>query len=225
MTKTEIFDLLEKNKNEKYIQRHKEQSLGMNTFGLGMTACRKIAKQCGRNHTLAMELWKEPYIETKLIASMIADPKEISDSEIEEMFLNTHYWLLSHSLANNLVSKYKGINRLFEKWYDSKNDSLQRAAYLLLYEIAKKEKNPEIEKYKSYIDSIRKNIQKADNFTKDAMNDALIALGSNSKELNDYAIKAAEEIGIVEVDYGDNSCQALNAAMHLKSKRIQDKLH
>lgn len=221
----DVIKLLEENKNEKYIQKHIDESGGrLKSFGLGMTATKKIAKQIGKNHQLAIELWEESYIETKLISTMIDEPKKVDNKQLEKQMLEADYWIISHSLSNNLISKYKNINELIENWFNSKNNNLRRGAYLLIYEISKKDKNASIIKYKKYLDDIEKNIQSEENFTKDAMNNALIMIGSKTKDLNEYALKIADSIGKIEVDYGDNSCMALDAKKHLLSKRIQDKL-
>ena len=67
-------------------------------------------------------------------------------------------------------------------------------------------------------------LHEEENFVKDAMNNALIMIGSRSKALNERAISVAKFIGKVEVDYGDNSCQAMDGVKHLNSDRIQSKL-
>lgn len=224
MNINDVLNILNKNKNEKYIQKHSNESGGLKSFGLGITKTKKIAREIGKNHKLAVELWKEPIIEMKLLATMIDNPKEADDEQIEKMMIESDYWIISHSLANNLISKYKNINRLFEKWINSKNKNLERGAYLILYEIAKKDKSPDINNYKFLIDKIESQIHNAENFVKDAMNNALIAIGSINRELNEYALNAAKKIGVIEVDYGDNSCQALDAFKHLSSKRIKEKI-
>lgn len=225
MTVTEVLQILEKNKNDKYIEKNSNDSqIKYKSFGLGIGQIKNIAKEIGKNHKLATELWDEPYIETKILSSLISDPKLIDNDKIEEMMLSADYWIISHSLVSNLISKFKDKEKLFEKWYNSENERLLRGAYLLLYEIAKKDKNPGTEYYKTLIDTIENELQSSENYLKDAMNNALIMIGSLNKELNGYALKAAKNIGEVIVDYGDNSCQALSAEKHLSSKRIQDKI-
>ena len=52
-----------------------------------------------------------------------------------------------------------------------------------------------------------------------------MAIGLRNVALNKRALKAAKKIGKVEVDYGDNSCQAVDVIKHLTSDRIKEKFN
>jgi 3-methyladenine DNA glycosylase AlkD len=59
---------------------------GMATFGIAsesslgvsMPDLRTMAKSLGRNHALALELWRMPLRETRILASLIADPQQMT---------------------------------------------------------------------------------------------------------------------------------------------------
>ncbi|MFH1198320.1 MAG: hypothetical protein V1720_21640 [bacterium] len=95
---------------------------------------------------------------------------------------------------------------------------------MLLYHIAKDDKEMKDEYFLKYISKIENEIRSEENFVKDAMNMSLFMMGQRNKVLNKSAIEAAKKIGQIEVDYGDNSCQALNVLKHLTSERVQKKL-
>jgi hypothetical protein len=77
--------------------------------------------------------------------------------------------------------------------------------------------------FQPILDAIEKSLQSEENFVKDAMNNALFMIGRRSKSLNMCALEVANNIGQVEVDYGDNSCQPVNCVKHLSRERIQQK--
>ena len=56
------------------------------------------------------------------------------------------------------------------------------------------------------------------------MNNALFTIGKRNLELNQLALKVAQKIGKVEVDYGDNSCQAIDCIRNLNTPYLQNKL-
>jgi len=61
MTKTQVLALLRENRNERGIANWKKRGAKngkLKSFGIGLTQLRKLAKQVGRNHTLARQLWK-----------------------------------------------------------------------------------------------------------------------------------------------------------------------
>lgn len=58
MTKKDVLQLLEKNKNARGLEHWKRSGdKNMKSFGLGLTQVRQLAKKVGRDHKLALDLW------------------------------------------------------------------------------------------------------------------------------------------------------------------------
>ena len=60
MNKPEVLCLLKENENEKGIKNWNEMEFDKcqyESFGIGLTVLRKLAKQIGKDHVLAQELW------------------------------------------------------------------------------------------------------------------------------------------------------------------------
>ena len=70
---------------------------------------------------------------------------------------------------------------------------------------------------------IKRKIQLEENYVKDAMNNALFAIGQHSKEMNALCISIAGDVGRISVYYGDNSCEAVDVIKHLTSERMKKK--
>jgi 3-methyladenine DNA glycosylase AlkD len=79
------------------------------------------------------------------------------------------------------------------------------------------------EYFEPYLEMIEKNLLAEENFVKDAMNTALMAIGSHSKWLNSRAVEIAGKLGKIEVDYGDNSCVVPDALKHLTAEKTLEK--
>ena len=57
------------------------------------------------------------------------------------------------------------------------------------------------------------------------MGGALMGIGKRNKKLNKAAIRAAESIGPIDIDCGeDGSCEPLNVLKHLTSDYLKQKL-
>ena len=56
------------------------------------------------------------------------------------------------------------------------------------------------------------------------MNGSMLSIGKRNPYLHGKTLAVARAIGPVEVDYGDNSCQALDIVKHLTSDRLLKKL-
>jgi 3-methyladenine DNA glycosylase AlkD len=224
MTKKDILNYLEENKNERGIQHWRKEGVsGMSSVGIGVTLLKSFAKKVGKNNKLALELWNEPIFESKILATLVDDPKIITREQINKQVKDLNFWMLSHAYCNYLLPKYPGIQKLAEDWINCNNDLERRCGFLLYYQIAKSNKNLPDEYFFPLIERIEKELQLEENFVKDVMNNALWGIGMRSKILNDRCIKAANKIGKVKVNYGHNSCEAINVTIHLTSERTQKK--
>lgn len=224
MTKEEVLQLLETNKDERGIKHWNRLRFGnLSSYGIGLTRLKKLAKQIGRDHQLALELWELPIYDAKILATIIDNPREITEDQVNRQIRETGFWLLCHSYCSNLLAKTSFVQKKAEEWAVSKDDLLRRCGYQMLCHIAKDNKSLDNAYFQPYLKVIEKTIQSEENFVKDAMNNALWMIGQRSKPLNARAIEIAKKIGKIEVDYGDNSCQAIDVLKHLTGERVQQK--
>jgi|SRR3989337_829386 len=63
-----------------------------NTYGVSIPNLRKMAKHVGTNHTLAQQLWKSRIHEARIIASMIDDPKMVTEEQFENWVKDIGSW-------------------------------------------------------------------------------------------------------------------------------------
>ena len=78
MTKTQVMKLLRENQNERGIAHWKKRgSKKVKSFGIGLTQLRKLAKQIGRDHKLAMQLWNSDVYDAKVVAFDKMTGKEV----------------------------------------------------------------------------------------------------------------------------------------------------
>ncbi len=100
MTKTQLTALLKENQNERGLANWKKEPGTLKSFGIGLTQLRKLAKQFGRDHKLAQQLWKSDIYDAKVIGLLIDDPKQLSRELAEEQVEGLQGGLLSHVFAS-----------------------------------------------------------------------------------------------------------------------------
>jgi len=103
MTKTQVLSLLKENRNERGMAHWKKPGTktgNLKSFGIGLTQLRKLAKQVGRDHKLAQQLWKSDIYDAKVIGLLIDDPKQLSREQAEEQVDELDAGLLSHVFAS-----------------------------------------------------------------------------------------------------------------------------
>lgn len=225
MTLQEVLSLLEENKNERGIESFKKLSGGKGkSYGLGLTQLKKLAKKVGRNHDLAIELWQQDIYDCKAMACLIDEPKKVTREQIEKTLADSKNWMLSHVFVQNVLSKVPYHLDLFNEWHTSKDEIKRRSAYGMLYYIAQSNKTLEDSFFEEQLDIIEKNLQQEENYVRDTMNNAVWLIGQRNKKLNARALEVTQNVGKVYVDYGDNSCEAIDCVKHLTSDRIKKKV-
>ena len=231
MTKTQVLALLKENRNERGIANWRKlgaKTANLKSFGIGLTQLRKLAKQIGRDHELARKLWNSDIYDAKVIGLLIDDPKRLSREQSEEQVDRLAGGMLTHVFAScgATLAKTPFAFELARDWVDSKDDVRRRCGYSLLYELSKKNPKGMDDAYLlGRIDHIQESIHSEEMWVREAMNTALMGIGKRNKRLNQAAIRAAKEIGPVDIDYGaDNSCEPLDVIKHLTSDYIKEKL-
>lgn len=227
MTKTQVIKLLEEHRNERGITHWKKENSNLKSFGLGLTQQRKIAKQIGRDHKLAQQLWKSSIYDAKIIALLIDDPKLITIEQAEKQVEELGEGLFTHVFAScdATLAKTPFAFELANEWTNSKSDIRRRCGYKLLYELSKKNTKGMDEVYLlNCINHIQTSIHNEEMWVREAMAQAMIGIGKRSQKLNRAAIRAAKAIGQIDVDYGDdNSCQPPDILKHLTSEYVRQK--
>ncbi len=228
MTKTQVLALLKENRNERGIAHWKKKPRRLKSFGIGLTQLRKLAKQVGRDHKLAQQLWKSDIYDVKIVGLLIDDPKQLSREQAEEQVDELQGGMLSHVFAScdATLAKTPFAFELACDWVENKDDMRRRCGYALLYELSKKNPKGMDDAYLlGRIDHIQHAIGGEEMWVREAMAGALMGIGKRNKKLNKAAIRAAKAIGPVDVDYGnDNSCEPLDVLKHLTSDYLKKKL-
>lgn len=227
MTRKDVISLLKANANERGIAAWKrmDPSHGAWTsYGIGLTVLKKLAKQIGRDHNLALQLWEEKNCECKVMSTLIEDHSEVTEEQVERQVSEVGYWLMAHSYCQSLMSGVPFRRAKCEEWIKSRDHVRRRCGYLVLAGLAGSDKSLPESYFEPYLVTIEKDLQSEENFVRDAMNNALYAIGCRSRALHKRALAIAKKIGRVEVDYGDNSCQAVDVVKHLSSDRVKAKV-
>src|SRR5690348_12432773 len=74
-------------------------------LGVSIPQLREVAKQAGTNHELAQKLWKTGIHEARILASMIDDPKKVSEDQMERWATDFDSWDVVDGCCGNLFDK------------------------------------------------------------------------------------------------------------------------
>src|SRR5262245_41163466 len=83
MTINEALDELKALGSEQTRKTYQRHGVGENLFGVSFANLRKLQKKIKVDHELARQLWATGNHEARLLATMIADPRQAGDALLE----------------------------------------------------------------------------------------------------------------------------------------------
>jgi 3-methyladenine DNA glycosylase AlkD len=191
-------------------------------YGLSAPVMRKVAKEIGRNHALALELWQAGQPEARHIACMIADPEGLTSATADRWARDLDSWDICDNFAYALMSYTPMRWAKPAVWARSKREFVRRAAFALIAGVAVHDKAAPDAAFTPMLDLIAAAADDDRNFVKKAVNWALRQIGKRNRALNRAAIAAAMEIQ--RMDSRAARWTAADALRELRSEAVQSRL-
>lgn len=163
-------------------------------MGLSVPQMRKLAKQIGVNHSLALQLWKTKIHEAQHIATMITDPKRVTEKLMEQWLKDLNSWDLVDGTCSNVFRKTALAYAKVKEWSTRKKEFEKRAAFSLIAYLAVHDKKEADKPFEDFLEIIKRESDDERNFVKKAINWALRQIGKRNVRLCKKAIKTAKEI-------------------------------
>lgn len=229
MTANDVLTLLESNADprgqEHWNRRYANSPL--RCLGIGLTRLRKLAKDIGRDHALAGELWTSDVYEARVMALLVDDPRRITREQAERQVDQLAGGLLAHvfSSCDAALAKVTFAGELAEAWTRSDDPVRKRCGYGLVYELSKSRGKgaPVDDDYARWLARIDAEWRKVDVDTVLAMGGALLGVGKRSGALNAEALRLARAIGPIDWD-PTGACEPFEVVKHLDNDRLRAKL-
>lgn len=198
--------------NRKVYARHGVQRP---MFGVSYANLNRLVKQIKTDQALAEELWATGNHDARVLAAMIADPAKFDNALAESWVKDLDNTMIADAF-NGPLRKSKLAQRKAAKWTKSKQEWIGRAGWNLVAGLALYDEQLPDEYFAAYLAEIERSIHSRPNRTRDAMNNALIAIGVRSPKLTRLALSVAKRVGKVEVDHGDTHCKTPDAASYIE---------
>ncbi len=192
-------------------------------YGVSIPELRHLAKETGKDHKLALMLWDKGYRETMILASMVDDPKQVTEKQMEGWVSDFDYWELCDQCCMNLFQKTPHSYRKAIEWSSRKEEFVKRSGFVLMARMAVADKKANDSVFEDFLPIIERESKDARNFVKKAVNWALRQIGKRNIELNKKAIEVSQRLT------GSNLASArwigTDALKELTSEAVQKRLH
>jgi 3-methyladenine DNA glycosylase AlkD len=191
-------------------------------LGVSVPDMRKLAKEIGRDHELALGLWRTGIAEARILAAMIDDPDKLTEEQMEDWVEGINSWDVCDQVCMNLFEKNQLAWKKIVDWSEREEEFVKRTAFSLIACLAWHDKKVSDARFIELLPVIIRGATDERNFVKKAINWALRNIGKRNIKLNEAAINAAKEIQ--RLDSKAARWIASDALRELQSEAIQTRL-
>ena len=191
-------------------------------LGVSVPDMRKLAKELGKDHELALALWNTGIAEARIVASMVGVPAKLTEGQMEDWVKDFNSWDVCDQVCMNLFDKTPLAWKKVIDWSTREEEFVKRAAFALIACLAWHDKSTGDEKFIELLPVIKQAATDERNFVKKAVNWALRHIGKRNLELNKAALRAAEEIR--QIDSKSARWIASDAIRELESDAVRKRL-
>lgn len=188
-------------------------------LGVRIPVLRNLAKKIGKNHQLALALWKTKIHEARILATMIEEPKKVTLKQINHWLKDFNSWDLCDQCCMNLFDKLPNAFQKAKEWVKREREFERRAGFALMASLAFHDKKAKDEEFLKFFPLIKKYSIDNRNFVKKAISWALRQIGKRNKKIQKKAIKLAKEIQ--KIDSKSSKWIASSVLSELTKKQIK----
>ncbi len=188
-------------------------------FGVKVPVLRALAKEAGRDHDLAQQLWSYPSRETRVLATMIDHWKWVNEAQMERWAADFDSWELCDQACGNLFVHTPFAYAKAKEWSERSEAFVKRAGFVLMADLAHRGRKTTDEELLAFLPIIEREAADGRNFVKKAVNWALRDIGKRNLVLNAQAMATAERL--VALPYPAARWNGRYALRELRSEKVQ----
>ena len=190
--------------------------------GISAPLLHQFAKQIGKDHRLAQQLWTTGIHEAQVLATLIGEPEKITAAEMDRWARDFDSWDVVDAACRYLYSDAKPAWEKIYSWSSRPEEFVKRAAFSLAAYLSYRDKEAQDAQFVKFLGVVEREAHDERNFVRKAVNWALRQIGKRNLNLNQSAIRAGERIR----RQGSRAARwiAADALRELKSTAVQTRL-
>lgn len=178
-------------------------------FGVKISELQKIVKRIRKDYQLALDLYATGNYDAMYLAGLIADDGRMTKADLKRWAAQAYCGGLCGATVPWVASGSRYGWELALEWLDSKSMLTVVTGWATLASLVSIKADSELDlvALKQLLQRVQKTIHSLPDLVRYQMNSFVIAVGSYVQALSGSAIQAAEKIGPVMADLGNNSCK------------------
>jgi 3-methyladenine DNA glycosylase AlkD len=167
-------------------------------LGVRMGDIQKLAKQLGRDHALALALWKTGVYEARMLCAYVDDPARVTRAQMHSQALDFDNWAVCDTLCFALWVRSPHAFAMVRKWAGHRDEFVRRAAFALLASLALRDKDSGDAGFLAGLKLIERASIDDRNFVMKGVNWALRGIGRRNAKLKKAAVALAKKLAASE---------------------------
>jgi 3-methyladenine DNA glycosylase AlkD len=174
-----------------------------------MAALLGYAKKVGKDHDLALALWKSGWYEARLLASMVDEPEQVTRRQMDAWAADFDNWGVCDTVCWHSFEKTRFAYEKAAQWASSPREFVKRAGLALMACLAGHDKEPADGRFVAFLPLVEKGARDERNFVKKGVVWALRRIATRSPRLHAASVAVARRLAAS----GDGSCRWVGTAV------------
>jgi 3-methyladenine DNA glycosylase AlkD len=191
-------------------------------YGVSTPDIRRLAREIGKDHQLALALWRTGVHDARSLAALIDDPAKVTTRQMERWVRDFDTWAICDCTCGFLFDKTPYAWNKAIDWTARDEEYVKRAGFVLMAALAVHDKEAPDERFEAFFPYLVEHATDERNFVKKAVNWALRQIGKRNRRLNGLAVKVAKEVR--KIDSRAARWIAADALRELTSDKVRQRL-
>jgi 3-methyladenine DNA glycosylase AlkD len=192
------------------------------TLGISIYNLRPMAKQVGKDHKVAAELWATGIHEARILASYVDNPTKVTEEQMDAWAAEFDSWDVVDQVCSSLFDRTPYAYGKAVEWSSREEEFVKRAGFVLMAALSVHDKDASDQEFREFFPIIKSCATDDRNFVKKAVNWALRQIGKRNMQLNAEAVRVAMEIQ--KIDSRSARWIAADALRELTSDKVRKRL-
>ena len=169
-------------------------------YGVRMRDMQAVAKKLGRNHALALALWKTGNYEARTVAAFVAEAERLTPAQMDRWCRDFDNWAICDTVCFKLFDQSRHAPGRVAAWAERRDEFQKRAAFALLACVALHDENASDEAIAGCLPLIERAATDERNFVKKGVSWALRSVACRNAKLKAAAAGVARRLAASPAD-------------------------
>ena len=193
-----------------------------NTLGVPLPDLRKLAKEAGKDHELALELWRSGHRDARILAALVDRPQVVAEEQMERWVVDFDSWDVFDGCCNHLFDSTEFAQRKAVEWSARDAEFVKRAGFVPMATRAVHDKTLSDAAFERFFPIIARDATDSRNMVKKEVNWALRQIGKGNLELS--ALSLSTTAAVHEMDSASARWIASDPMRELRSDAVLRRL-